>query len=218
MRIAKRAEKSVPEHLVKSFVDIGPLFTTLSNNDNQIIFGRRGTGKTHLLYYLDSYLRDSGIVSVKIDMRVIGSSGGLYSDRDVPLSQRGTRLLADTLCCIHESIRELVLENDDLIETGVLEQLDSFIDQSTKIIINGSSELTNLDTRDEMSDSSLGLGYSNGLSLSLTNREEFKNRSEKNLKKTGMEEVRIHFSTIAKILQKLVRCFPDLIRQHWTRD
>ena len=45
--IVKRAEKQSIEQLVATFVDIGPLFKILSNIDHQILYGRRGTGKTH---------------------------------------------------------------------------------------------------------------------------------------------------------------------------
>jgi hypothetical protein len=49
MRLAKRVEKLQPEYLVKSFVDVDPTYTLLSSTDNQIMFGRRGTGKTQFL-------------------------------------------------------------------------------------------------------------------------------------------------------------------------
>lgn len=60
MRIQRRSEKAAPEILRKTFVDVGPLTTLLSITDNQTLFGRRGTGKTHVLQFLGSKQRENG--------------------------------------------------------------------------------------------------------------------------------------------------------------
>lgn len=97
MRLAKRAEKLKADHIVKSFVDVGPTYTLLSSNDNQIMFGRRGTGKTHFLSVLHNEVIHQNISSVQVDMRLIGSTGGIFSDPNISLGERATRLLVDTL-------------------------------------------------------------------------------------------------------------------------
>lgn len=56
----KRAEKTDRHALIASFVDVGPLGAVLSTIDNQILCGRRGTGKTHALTYLSGIARDRG--------------------------------------------------------------------------------------------------------------------------------------------------------------
>ncbi len=84
MRLAKRAEKLQPEHLKKSFVDVGPTYTLLSSTENQIMFGRRGTGKTHFFSVLNKDTVDRGVISIPIDMRLIGSTGGIFSDTNIP--------------------------------------------------------------------------------------------------------------------------------------
>ena len=43
--------------LVETFVDAGTLFASLASPDHQILSGRRGTGKTHALSYLEAQLR-----------------------------------------------------------------------------------------------------------------------------------------------------------------
>lgn len=48
-RLTKRAERLNPEQQSQAFVSIGGIDEALRNPDNRIIFGRRGTGKTHLL-------------------------------------------------------------------------------------------------------------------------------------------------------------------------
>lgn len=78
LMLAKRAEKLKTAYLVKSFVDVGPTYTLLSSTDNQIMFGRRGTGKTHFLSVLNNDITKRGVISVSIDMRLIGSTGGIF--------------------------------------------------------------------------------------------------------------------------------------------
>lgn len=46
----RRAERKPDDYLVKSFVHVGSVFSLFSCAENQIIYGRRGTGK---LIFLD---------------------------------------------------------------------------------------------------------------------------------------------------------------------
>src|SRR5436853_91993 len=94
----KRAEKATEQSLVATFVDSAPLFALLSTENNQVIYGRRGTGKTHALKVLaeDVEQRRNGI-SVFLDMRTIGSSGSIYGDVSRPLAERASTLLSDAL-------------------------------------------------------------------------------------------------------------------------
>lgn len=108
--------------LVSTFVDAGSLFTLLSSLDHQVIYGRRGTGKTHALLYLAETISNQGGIPVYIDMRNIGSSGGIYTDPGLPLAERATRLLIDTLSTICDIIYEFILENEELIKNSSLER------------------------------------------------------------------------------------------------
>jgi hypothetical protein len=46
MKLARRAEdRGDDQLLVDTFVDVGPLFTLLSSNDHQILYGRAGPGR-----------------------------------------------------------------------------------------------------------------------------------------------------------------------------
>jgi Cdc6-like AAA superfamily ATPase len=82
--VQRRAESVDRETLVQTFVDIGALFTVLSSRDRQIVYGRRGTGKTHALLYLGEQAKKDQAIPVYIDLRYIGSSGGLYGDTPCP--------------------------------------------------------------------------------------------------------------------------------------
>jgi Cdc6-like AAA superfamily ATPase len=73
-RILQRSEKSDQDRLLETFVDVG-ILPQLHNNNSQIVYGRRGTGKTHVFSVLQSRLsEDSRNTVVYIDARTLGSS------------------------------------------------------------------------------------------------------------------------------------------------
>src|SRR5271166_5670996 len=90
--ISRRAEAVDRKTLVQTFVDLGPLIPVLSSRDHQIVYGRRGTGKTHALLYVTEQLKTDRTIPVYVDLRNMGSSGGMYSDTQIPVTQRATRL------------------------------------------------------------------------------------------------------------------------------
>lgn len=129
LQIQRRSEKSTPEVLRGTFVDVGMLQALLVSTDHQIIYGRRGTGKTHALNYLAETKRVAGDICIYIDMRTIGSSNGIYADEQVPLAERATRLLRDTLGAVHTGLFDYAIETDEALDLGVVGQyLDAFID------------------------------------------------------------------------------------------
>ena len=104
---------------MKTFVDVGPLLTVLSSCDHEIVDGRRGTGKTHASVILVEQEFAKGNAAVYVDLRNVGSSGGLYADPDVPLPQRPTRLALDVMATIHEELLNAALTLDfDLSRIG----------------------------------------------------------------------------------------------------
>src|ERR1700753_3027123 len=111
MKLRRRAEAGANEDLlVETFVDVGPLFTLLNSDDHQILYGRRGTGKTHALSYLRVRAEEAGEAVAFIDLRTVGSSGGIFSNPALPLTERGTRLLVDVISQIHDALTDFALE------------------------------------------------------------------------------------------------------------
>jgi DNA helicase HerA-like ATPase len=108
-RLLRRAEIEDPATLAETFVDVNALFARLSSRDSQVIFGRRGTGKTHALKYLAENLRSQGETVIYLDLRLLGSSGGIYTDSGVPLEEAGTRLLVDVLQGIYDALLDQAL-------------------------------------------------------------------------------------------------------------
>ncbi len=99
--LQRRAENVEAATLVSTFVDSGLTFSMLSTIDHQILYGRRGTGKTHVLRYLLESQKNLGDICIYIDLRTIGSNGSIYSDNTIPILERATRLALDTITFLY---------------------------------------------------------------------------------------------------------------------
>lgn len=216
LKLSKRAEKYTSQQLVESFVDVGPLFTLLSNSDNQVIFGRRGTGKTHVLTYLNTHLIDKGTTAVQIDMRTIGSTGGIYSDTQLSISERATRLLSDTLCAIHDGILEQVIEDEKgLYDLSALaSNLDRIAEQSTSIVIEGDieqesgrGEKSSSTAKESIFSKLTATNVEINVALEKTSNSEA-SVQQRSLRK-GTEKIRIHFASVYNEFDRLVSKLPS---------
>ena len=108
--VAARAERvEDPAWLVATFVDNG-IIDLVSNNNNQIIHGRRGTGKTHILKVLEAKLESSSTVVVYIDARTLGSNL-MFTDTDRPLHSRCLGLFKDVIGVVHNRVFEWLVSN-----------------------------------------------------------------------------------------------------------
>lgn len=226
LKLAKRAETYNQQHIIDSFVDVGPLFTLLSNPDNQILFGRRGTGKTHVLGYLANEVARNGAISIQLDMRTIGSTGGIYSDPRLTLAERATRLLVDTLSALHDEILTKSIEKAeeyDLSKIGPL--LDNFIDAATNVVVEGSVEVQESESLTSTLGASLRAeigGAANGPQGSLGVNTENKDQTveERRTKREGTERLRVRFGAVGRELDKLVSVLPKgqlwIILDEWS--
>ena len=114
LKMPRRADKWEDDLLVNTFVNIGPLIPLLRGVNNQILFGRRGTGKTHILRYLKSIIEnEENDCCIFIDIRQIGSTGSIYLDNNIPSEQRAVRLFTDVLQEIRNQIIEYITSNDE---------------------------------------------------------------------------------------------------------
>ena len=220
LKLSKRAEKYSLDQLVASFVDVGPLFALLSNTDNQIVFGRRGTGKTHVLAYLQNHLVSQTLCVVKIDMRVMGSTGGIYTDPGISIPQRATRLLSDTLGAIHEELLNVVLsdESDEYDLSSLVGPLDRLAENLTQVTVSGSVESTtgaarehsnSVEQKASLEASPTGIAAN----ASVHENQTSKQLSEVSRTESGTEQLRIHFASVNKDFQSIVELLPK--KQLW---
>jgi hypothetical protein len=143
LNIRKRAERYNNEQLVNTFVNAGLLMEALSNDDHQILYGRRGTGKTHAFSYLFDRVSGSGGVPIYIDISRLGSDVSIYNDIGLPISERAVRLLRDVLNDIHDRILEFVINSPEYADQ--LERFSGMIDTLASVMpaveIYGSTEV-----------------------------------------------------------------------------
>lgn len=219
LRIAKRAERQDDEVLQKTFVNFGSVFEVLSSVDHQIIFGRRGTGKTHLLTVLRQRKSSEGVIATQLDMRNIGSAGGIYGDPTIPLAQRATRLLVDVLAAIHSTLLELAVENDGLINLGITGRaLDEFFSAHTAVKVVGSVT----QEASTSAENSASLNSAFGVATTVTgatlkadwnNADSARESQSARIVRTGHETLRVNFGNVASALRKIVDTLPN--KQLW---
>jgi hypothetical protein len=166
--VPKRAESRQIEQLRDTFVDSG-VAAALEAVDHQVLYGRRGTGKTHALRYHETLARGRGDVAVYADLRILGSPEGLFQGDRVPDTERGARLLVDLLGLIHDALLQAAIEDESLISDGAfMTKLDGFLDSITTVRVAGPVEITqeNQDKATQSSDSkaAIGLGPSGATS------------------------------------------------------
>lgn len=137
IRLKGRAERLNPDQVVESFSSVGPLEDLLLTEDHQVIFGRRGTGKTHALRFLYSTQLDDGDCALFIDMRNLGSDGSIYSDPSLPITERATRLLLDTLAFIQDGILDYVLSTPGINLSVVEKLIENFNDACGQVRVVG---------------------------------------------------------------------------------
>ena len=113
-----------PTKLSDVFVDTGVL-QQLDNANDQIIHGRRGTGKTHVFTYQASRLaRHEAICPVLIDVRTLGSSPQ-FTDPKASIHDRCLALFRDILFAVRNGILRHIGEHGNLHSDVAIEGLEA---------------------------------------------------------------------------------------------
>ncbi|GGC71122.1 ORC-CDC6 family AAA ATPase [Chelatococcus reniformis] len=204
----KRAEKVSDQILGATFVDSEPLYELLSTTNNQVIYGRRGTGKTHALKYLAQDVSKSGVKAVYIDLRSVGSNGSIYSDGNRQLAERASTLIVDVLQALLSEFYVIALHAIDTAPdpTQITIRLDDFATAIEGVKISGNVET-------EATSSQLGTrNYSAGLKIDPkemsgnvnVGREISETYSGKR-RETGREKVHLNFGRIGASLDGLIK-------------
>jgi hypothetical protein len=130
--IPQRSEKqSDIQKLVGAFVDVG-ILPQVDSVNSQVIYGRRGTGKTHVLRVLESQLRGRARTAViYVDARTLGSTSQ-FSDPSISLSSRCTALFRDILGEVYNGLLEFIIDSAPGSAEKALEELDRLGHASTE--------------------------------------------------------------------------------------
>ena len=190
-------------------MDVGPLLTLLSSTDHQILYGRRGTGKTHALKFLAEQRANLGDIPIYVDLRNIGSTGGVYADTSIPLAERGTRLLLDTLTAIHEVLLDNATKPGGQLSIAQMAPvLDKLADAITEVILVGRFEkeevASTLTTDQSAGSASLSLGTrDSGVSLESSSKRSLSATQHERIKSSGNLVHRVHFGKLGKVLSDI---------------
>lgn len=123
-RIMQRSERQTDiTKLVNTYVDVG-LLSQLQNRNHQIFYGRRGTGKTHVIKVLEkAFLEHENLTVVYIDCRILGSTSQ-FSDQSLPMGRRCLTLFRDFLLAIYHSLLEHIIDMPNERANEALEAAD----------------------------------------------------------------------------------------------
>jgi hypothetical protein len=105
MKVARRAENAPAEVLRSSFVPVRSLLAHLESPEHHVLFGRRGTGKTHLLRYLQDQQTERGALAIYLDLRRVNTAD------DAQPGELAGALLVEVIGHIHAALYEQVLQD-----------------------------------------------------------------------------------------------------------
>jgi hypothetical protein len=206
----KRAERASNEILEATFVDSAPLFELLSTNNNQVIYGRRGTGKTHALKYLAKQVEKQGEHPIYVDLRSVGSNGSIYSDESRPLSERAATLIIDVLNALNDELITIALGTLESVpdQSQLYLRVDDFSASIRTVQITGTIEeetesiTTETDARGAAFNAKVAKSPSATLALG-TNRSASLGTAARS-KRTGTELVHLNFGNLGASLSALI--------------
>jgi hypothetical protein len=223
-KIPSRAEKRDTIELRATFVDSG-VAEQLDTVDHQVLYGRRGTGKTHAVSYLAAEVRNRGDIGLNIDLRTVGSLDGVSDPISASAPQRAARLLVDLLGQVRDGLFEAVLEDEELIEdASFVDKLDGLLASITNVRVAGEVEVSvEAERKDSTKDgASLKASVSSkpGLETQLTAETAREGRDLLRETRRGAERLSLNFSDVARALRELAKTLSSrriwLILDEWS--
>ena len=207
--IPQRSERQQDlQKLVGSFVDVG-ILPQIRNVNNQIIFGRRGTGKTHILRVLADELSKTppNDIALYIDARTLGSTSQ-FSDPTIPLPARCLALFRDILGEIYNALLDRIVNVNPANSNQLLDSLNGLSALITEPVTTYSPETQTV--REAIKDQE-----KTGLRLSASPRSAFEatidsenqkvNENEKTTSYAVRNEDKVIFPALSSSLQKILR-------------
>lgn len=221
-KIPKRAESRAETELRSTFEDSG-VGRALDTVDHQIVYGRRGTGKTHALRYLTSVVGDADNIAIYVDLRTVGSAEGIFDGQSVGPVERTARLLVDLLNQVHDEILRAALDDTGLVgDAGFVAALDSLLSAISAIRVDGTVERVTQDTLRASSGGTASISVSSAWGLAATAMGQTENAKESSAAETrrGEERLSVNFTDVARALRDLAASISArriwLLLDEWT--
>lgn len=202
--ISLRAEYH-PEfaHLTHVFVDPG-ITDQIMNTNPQIIYGRRGTGKTHVLTLLRESLtrKRAGQLALYINLETLGSIA-LLTRPDRPLQRRITLLYRDLLSRIHDEILAFATDPDIEIPGRGFEALTCFADALRRTVLIDTKQTTTKSEEDSTKHrANVGVSLAPTLGAQLSVGSESSRTGSTETGVSGRVEDDVHFLEVVQALSE----------------
>ncbi len=207
MRLERRSEKVSQEILARTFVDAEPLFIQLSSKNHQVLYGRRGTGKTHALKFLAEKIAEQGDRSIYVDLRTVGSNGSIYNDIQRPISERATRLVTDVLESLEQELMSIAISQIDVVRNAeqITLRLDDFSAAVATVVVKGPIEKETLTTSSSNTSGGATVDIApTGASGGLNIRSESGAGQSNRIKESGEQRTSIDFGNLQVALSGLL--------------
>ncbi|WP_424348319.1 hypothetical protein [Kocuria sp. CH-021] len=206
--VEKRAERVSEQDVIATYVGVDSLVNALKTRDNGIVYGRRGTGKTHALKYLAEIERAKGNSVVYIDMEQdVGSTEGRYADTNLSLSERATRLVVDVLSIVHTRLLEDAFSGK--ADTQI-EILDRMLDHFDQVVVVEETEEERISGREDKGGANASVGIKANLAglsgdAKLGGNNESKVSDSQRVRVTGKPRYRIHFGGVTQSMKQAIQ-------------
>ncbi|MET4374577.1 hypothetical protein ABIA99_007306 [Bradyrhizobium sp. LB12.1] len=210
INFALRAEKYTDEMIVDTFVDSAPMMDLLANANSQVVYGRRGTGKTHALKFVADLVAKRGEIPVYMDLRSIGSNTSIYNDASKSLAERSTQLINDVLQSILAALYPLAVTALDTVAhpEQVAVRLDDFQTAISSVKIKGTIESETTTSSETASKAggalSAVLGKEPTINVSANAEAASKTAEQSRAKAVGEPSLHIDFGTVQAALTGLI--------------
>ncbi|MGH3770393.1 MAG: hypothetical protein ACRDRW_03170 [Pseudonocardiaceae bacterium] len=201
MRIPRRAESTDRSTLAMTFVSAGSFSAMLHSTDHQILYGRRGTGKTHALLYLSDLIERTGDVAVYLDLRTIGSAEGMYADSNLSPTVRGTHLLVDALEAIQDQLLSVAFGSEIGDQNALLLALDALAEAATAVKVVGEVEQETTLGGSAESSRSIELTVSPSPNAKVSAARRKSATAQSRLRRTGIERHHVVFGPLGRALR-----------------
>jgi len=210
LRLDRRADQVSDEKLTATFVGSGALTAMLSTQAHQVIFGRRGTGKTHALRYLVRELEKKRDLPIYVDLRTAGSNNSIWSEADRPFGERATSLLLEVLRAFHDGLFRTAIERAEELNLSVCGPiLDKLIEALNQIQVVGTVETTITRSISSAVEDETGLKFklaaTPSATLGFSGRQNTDSKSENSQFVSGVSRHSVKFGAIAQALSELTR-------------
>lgn len=211
-QISRRAERKKISAQYATFVDSG-VSQAVDNQDHQIIFGRRGVGKTHLLGYLYEKNSGNGDIVINIDCRTLNSADSVASFSTAKRNESARKLLQDILTEIHQALSDGVFENPEHYRDDVMSRIENFLRSFSTLQIAGQVEQESFKVKKTSAakNSKFGIKFNPnpGIGLQADRKSASQEESGSSTKIVGQETTSLVFGDITRALRELARSIGD---------